>query len=219
MQSHAEFLRVEGGAAELVEGIKAQRWRDVTSLSARERALCEVAEKLSAAPTRMTPADWQPLRELGFDDLALLDVAYIVGVFNYLTRLADGFGLQLDRQVEEASKSQTRLRRIADGGDMRQFAPDSPSDGHLEKPASGSDPARRVEKIGMLSLAAVGAGPGHPYYLGYRSEMGLLLNAHPRIGPAFGALFTEVMFAPGNLSRGEREMIAATAAAAQDCHY
>jgi AhpD family alkylhydroperoxidase len=32
-------------------------------------------------------------------------------------------------------------------------------------------------------------------------------------------LFTEVMFAPGSLSRAEREMIAATAAAAQDCHY
>jgi AhpD family alkylhydroperoxidase len=28
-----------------------------------------------------------------------------------------------------------------------------------------------------------------------------------------------VMFAPGSLSRAEREMIAATAAAAQDCHY
>ena len=82
-----------------------------------------------------------------------------------------------------------------------------------------NDPARRIEKLGMISLAAAGAGPGHPYYLGYRSEMGLLLNAHPRIGPAFGALFTEVMFAPGSLSRAEREMIAATAAAAQDCHY
>jgi hypothetical protein len=189
-------------------------------LSARERALCEVAEKLSAAPTRMTPADWQPLRDLGFDDLALLDVGYIVGVFNYLTRLADGFGLQLDRQVEEASKSQTRLRRIAGDADMREAAVDPRSDGHPDKSASESaGPARRIEKLGMISLATAGAGPGHPYYLGYRSEMGLLLNAHPRIGPAFGALFTEVMFAPGSLSRAEREMIAATAAAAQDCHY
>jgi hypothetical protein len=187
-------------------------------LSARERSLCEVAEKLSAAPTRMTPADWQPLRDLGFDDLALLDVAYIVGVFNYLTRLADGFGLQLDRQVEEASKSQTPLRRIARDADARQSGPDSHSDGHPDKPASECDPARRIEKIGMLSLAIANAGSSL-YNFGYRSEMGLLLSAHPRIGPAFGALFTEVMFAPGSLSRAEREMIAATAAAAQDCHY
>jgi hypothetical protein len=187
-------------------------------LSVRERSLCEVAEKLSAAPTRMTPADWQPLRDLGFDDLALLDVAYIVGVFNYLTRLADGFGLQLDRQVEEASKSQTRLRRIARDGDMPQSASDSRSDGHPDKPASAGDPATRIEKLGVLSLAIANAGSSL-YNFGYRSEMGLLLSAHPRIGPAFGALFTEVMFASGSLSRAEREMIAATAAAAQDCHY
>lgn len=42
----------------------------------------------------MTPEDWQPLRALGFDDRACLEVAHIVGIFNYFTRLADGFGLQ-----------------------------------------------------------------------------------------------------------------------------
>ena len=55
-----------------------------------------MAEKLSAQPTRMTEGDWQPLRDLGFDDPACLEVAHIVGIFNYLTRLADGLGLQLD---------------------------------------------------------------------------------------------------------------------------
>jgi alkylhydroperoxidase family enzyme len=64
-----------------------------------------VAEKLSATPTRMGEADWQPLRDLGFEDRALLEVAHIVGIFNYLTRLADGFGLQLDPGVREASES------------------------------------------------------------------------------------------------------------------
>jgi uncharacterized peroxidase-related enzyme len=64
------------------------------TLTPRERALCTVAEKLSATPARMTAADWQPLRALGFDDTACLEVGHIVGLFNYLTRLADGFGLQ-----------------------------------------------------------------------------------------------------------------------------
>ena len=58
-----------------------------------------MAEKLSETPTRMVEADWQPLRELGFDDVALLEIGHIVGIFNYLTRLADGFGLQLDRRT------------------------------------------------------------------------------------------------------------------------
>ncbi len=85
-----------------MEAIKEKRWRELEGLSARERALCEVAEKLSASATRMTEADWQPLRDLGFDDTALLEVAHIVGIFNYLVRLADGFGLQLDPKVLQA---------------------------------------------------------------------------------------------------------------------
>jgi len=104
-------LRVESGDPELVEAIKERRWRQLGGLSARDRALCEVAEKLSATPTRMTERDWQPLRELGFDDEAVLEVAHIVGMFNYLTRLADGLGLQLDRQTLTAVDTGERLRR------------------------------------------------------------------------------------------------------------
>ena len=85
---------MEGGSPELAEAIAAHRWREVKGLTPRERALCTVAEKLSATPTQMTEADWTPLRELGFDDRACLEVAHLVGLFNYLTRLADGFGLQ-----------------------------------------------------------------------------------------------------------------------------
>jgi len=81
------------------------------SLSARERALNSVADKLSATPSRMVESDWQPLRDLGFDDEALLEVGHIVGIFNYLTRLADGFGLRLDPQVEEAARSGVPLQR------------------------------------------------------------------------------------------------------------
>ncbi len=51
---------------------------------------------MSATPTRMVEADWQPLRDAGFDDVAILEVAHVVGYFNYLTRLADGLGLVLD---------------------------------------------------------------------------------------------------------------------------
>jgi uncharacterized peroxidase-related enzyme len=66
----------------------------VRGLTAREQALCAVAEKLSATPAQMEERDWAPLRSLGFDDDACLEVAHLVGLFNYLTRLADGFGLQ-----------------------------------------------------------------------------------------------------------------------------
>lgn len=60
---------------------------------------------------------------------------------------------------------------------------------------------------------------GHPYAFGFVPAMGRLIAAHERIGPFFAALFNQIMFEPGALGRAEREMIAAVAAAAQDCHY
>jgi uncharacterized peroxidase-related enzyme len=111
MTSHAEFLRAEGGDRELSVAIRERRWREVESLTARERALCEVAERMSARPTSMTEADWQPLRGLGFDDEAILEVAHVVGVFNHLTRLADGLGLELDPQTAEAARTGVALVR------------------------------------------------------------------------------------------------------------
>jgi hypothetical protein len=58
------------------------------------------------------------------------------------------------------------------------------------------------------------------YSFGFVPGMGRLLRAHPRIGRAFSTLFAEIMFSPeGVLSRREREMVAAVAAAAQDCTY
>ncbi len=94
-----------------MEAIKERRWREAGGLSERDRALCTVAEKLSATPTRMVEEDWLPLRQLGFDDEAVLEVAHIVGIFNYLTRLADGLGLLLDPQTEDAARTGMPLRR------------------------------------------------------------------------------------------------------------
>ena len=54
----------------------------------------------------MVEADWDQLRTLGFDDQACLEVAHVVGLFNYLTRLADGFGLQLDPETDAARKGE-----------------------------------------------------------------------------------------------------------------
>lgn len=97
----------------MTDAIKERRWRSL-DLTDRQRALCEVAEKLSATPTRMVESDWKPLRDLGFDDQGCLEVAHIVGIFNYLTRLADGFGLQLDEATLEAGRSKTPLQRPAE---------------------------------------------------------------------------------------------------------
>ena len=66
---------------------------------------------MSATPTHMVSEDWEPLRDLGFGDQECLEVGHIVGVFNYLTRMADGFGLQLDPETGHASESGEGLQR------------------------------------------------------------------------------------------------------------
>ena len=103
-------MRVENGEPDLVEAVKERRWRDL-DLGARDWALCEVADKLSSTPTKMVEEDWEPLRDLGFDDEACLEVAHIVGIFNYLTRLADGLGLQVDPETLTAAATGTALKR------------------------------------------------------------------------------------------------------------
>ena len=61
---------------------------------------------------------------------------------------------------------------------------------------------------------------GFPYDFGFIPAMSGLLAAHADIGPLLQKLFRQIMFAPdGALSRAEREMTAAVAAAAQDCFY
>jgi hypothetical protein len=64
----------------------------------------------------MDESDWQALRRLGFDDHACLEVAHIVGMFNHLTRLADGLGLTLDAETLHASQTRTPLARVGGKG-------------------------------------------------------------------------------------------------------
>lgn len=62
-------------------------------------------------------------------------------------------------------------------------------------------------------------GRGGTYDFGFVPAMSRLVLGHIDIAAKFGALFTQIMFAPGALERPEREMVAAVAAAAQDCFY
>lgn len=45
----------------------------------------------------------------------VLEVAHVVGIFNYLTRMADGLGLRLDPQTAEAGERHAKLTDLADG--------------------------------------------------------------------------------------------------------
>lgn len=141
LEAHRHGGRVGGfdeePGAEVALELGARRWREVGTLSPRLRALLEVAEKLSASPTRMVAGDCQPLRDLGFDDHACLE-SHIVGLFNYLTRLAGGLGLQLDPQTLEASRGGRALQRPGWPGPPRQTGADAAPE--TAEPVKGGRP-------------------------------------------------------------------------------
>lgn len=62
----------------------------------RERTLLTWTEKLTLHPARMTADDLAPLRAVGLSDKGLLDLAQLVSYFNYINRMADGLGVDLE---------------------------------------------------------------------------------------------------------------------------
>jgi uncharacterized peroxidase-related enzyme len=62
-------------------------------LSPRERALCDFAVKLTHAAAEVEQGDIDRLRAEGMDDATISDAIQVVGYFNYVTRVADGIGI------------------------------------------------------------------------------------------------------------------------------
>lgn len=52
--------------------------------------------KLTRAPWEMSQRDVEKLRDEGFSDAAILDINQITGYYNFVNRLADGLGVELE---------------------------------------------------------------------------------------------------------------------------
>ena len=65
-------------------------------LSHANRAMLDYTAKLTRTPGDMEEDDVDWLRENGFSDRAILDIAQVVAYYAYVNRIADGLGLQLE---------------------------------------------------------------------------------------------------------------------------
>ena len=63
-----------------------------TQLRERERAIVDVSVKLTQDPAGFTAADLQPLRDLGFSDLEILDITNGAAIFAWANRLLQTLG-------------------------------------------------------------------------------------------------------------------------------
>jgi uncharacterized peroxidase-related enzyme len=69
------------------------------SLSDRERAMCDFAKKLSLTPGTMRAQDLEPLRAAGLGDSEIHDAVQVISYFNYINRVADGLGTDLEPEM------------------------------------------------------------------------------------------------------------------------
>lgn len=65
------------------------------SLGPEDRTMLNYVVKLMRTPAAVTE-DVQALREAGFDDRAILDIALITAYFAFVDGVADGLGLALE---------------------------------------------------------------------------------------------------------------------------
>ena len=65
-------------------------------LDAATRAALDFAVKLTLTPGDMKPSDVDALRAQGYDDRAIHDIVQVVASFNYINRVAEGLGVDLE---------------------------------------------------------------------------------------------------------------------------
>ena len=88
-------------------------WRKA-DLSEAEMAMLEWVEKLTLAPSMMTEQDFQRLKDAGWSDRDILDIAHVCAYFNFRVRMVDGLGLELgDWQLERAKVGADRASALA----------------------------------------------------------------------------------------------------------
>ena len=77
--------------AELVEALE----EDYTKapISEAERAMLDYVVQMTRDATRIGPQHHARLRDVGFDDRAILQMTLIAAWFNYINRVADALGV------------------------------------------------------------------------------------------------------------------------------
>jgi uncharacterized peroxidase-related enzyme len=104
---HGAALTRESGRAELAEAVASGNHEE---LDERMRALCGYALKLTLRPGNVVEADLAPLREAGLSDRDIVDTNQVVSYFNYVNRVVDGLGVELEPYWPAELRHRRRMR-------------------------------------------------------------------------------------------------------------
>ena len=73
-------------------------------------ALCHYAVKLTKTPGAMSSSDIETLRSQDFSDEQITVATQVIGYFNYITRIADGLGVDLEPWMDLNEKEWRRRK-------------------------------------------------------------------------------------------------------------
>ena len=73
-------------------------------ISERMKHALDYAVKLTRSPGRMAEADVQALRESGWSDEDVMDIAEVTAIFNFSNRLASGLGWSPNPEYESLGR-------------------------------------------------------------------------------------------------------------------
>ncbi len=62
-------------------------------ISEPDRVMLDYVVQITKDATRISPADHERLRAVGFDDQGILQITLIASWFNYINRVADALGV------------------------------------------------------------------------------------------------------------------------------
>ena len=69
-------------------------------LDRKDLTMLEYAEKMTLRPNEMTAQDIERLREAGWSDREILDIAALTAYRNFITRVADALGVELTEHYQ-----------------------------------------------------------------------------------------------------------------------
>ena len=75
-------------------------WRNA-DVSDKQRAMLNYSFKLTATPWDMEQSDVENLRQVGFSDRDILDIAEVVAYYAYANRIADGLGVSVESWIPD----------------------------------------------------------------------------------------------------------------------
>ncbi|MFQ5889077.1 MAG: peroxidase [Gemmatimonadota bacterium] len=87
----------------------ARDWRRAP-LQPVDRALGEFAAKLTHRQREMSRADLDALRAHGLDDREIHDAVQVIAYFNYITRVADGLGVDPEDSIRPWGETDSASR-------------------------------------------------------------------------------------------------------------